>query len=469
MSLQRQMLVENLEIVVVDSGSSTPAQDVLRGLDVDVFINWKSDGNYHKVRGLNEGVRLAKHEIVILLDDDVIPASEFWAFAGVEALQRNSSLSFVRMPFFNFQDFGNGFGLANDLSNLDIFRERLAMVNATSAFMPNSSHDFSTYNFAMWKSSWMKYGEMGWQFDGKYGFEDVEFILDRPKAKAHLRWAKIGISSVYGCAFHVGVTFSKRGKQYQKMFSKMNQRYETEIERSALNALLNVSATWQRDLVPKIIHRFEVKGNDSRAQQASRSSWTSKHGEFSVKSWTLEDLDLLLSQKYSSLRTAYQGYTTLSNRLEFAVPLLLFEFGGVYVDPSLFCVKRFFESIPRGLVSFSESSDSAQRVLQNSLVASPPRHPFWQHVVQKMLDRFYLAATVNQSNLYALSHLTGSILLEDVVNKVSREGELEMVHWLPRESFSPATSACRVSQNGDGVFVAKCSKPSIAVFINQLY
>ena len=72
--LKKQKYVNHLEIIVSDAGSWPPSFTVVPDKSVDIVIYRRYDGKYHRVRSFNEGARAAKHDILIFLDDDVIPA-----------------------------------------------------------------------------------------------------------------------------------------------------------------------------------------------------------------------------------------------------------------------------------------------------------------------------------------------------------------------------------------------------------
>jgi hypothetical protein len=153
---------------------------------------WKEDGRYHRVRSFNEGVAASTHDIVMLLDDDVIPASDYWAYTAASSLASNPGVSILRMPLVMKE-------MKHDLS--DAPSRRTEFENLGWDETPN----FPTYNVAILRQSWDLVGGLGWAFNGVYGDEDLDF--HRRAGEKGLRY---GMSPKSGCGIHVGLFFGNR-------------------------------------------------------------------------------------------------------------------------------------------------------------------------------------------------------------------------------------------------------------------
>jgi len=193
-SLRRQKGVL-IEIIVSDGGSnpsilaSIPATAAL----VDKIIYRKDDGLYHRVRSFNEAAEAATHSIFILLDDDVIPAGDYWALAAFRSLD-TSDAGISRMPVVirEFKD---------DLSDVATRKEELLSLSWANAIVT-----FSTWNVAIRRASWEAIGGLAWRFDGIYGNEDHDFHNRAVASGLHYTNAP-----PTACALHAGLFFGNRG------------------------------------------------------------------------------------------------------------------------------------------------------------------------------------------------------------------------------------------------------------------
>jgi hypothetical protein len=190
-ALRRQKLVP-VEIVMTDGGSWPPVLQQLPGLDVDTVI-YSSMGRKdretvdHRVRNFNEGVPASSYDTVILLDDNVVPASDFWAYAAMTALKDNPGASIVRMPT-------RSVNAAKDLRDAGSRAEEVRGLDWTGKDAIGAT---STSNMLITKEAWKKLGGFDWAYDGKPK-ADADF-----HARAEAAGLKYANSAAYGCALLV--------------------------------------------------------------------------------------------------------------------------------------------------------------------------------------------------------------------------------------------------------------------------
>jgi hypothetical protein len=51
------------------------------------------------------------------------------------------------------------------------------------------------------------------------------------------------------------------------------------------------------------------------------------------------------------------------------------------------CIKNFYDKLPQDKVSISESPYKNNKYLQNALMCSPRKHPFWMKVINTSTKR----------------------------------------------------------------------------------
>ena len=197
-ALRAQRLVANIEIIVLDAGTDPPLSEQLPGLAVDQMHFWAEDGLYHRVRSFNKGVAAASHAIVVLLDDDVVPASDYWAHAVLSGFALSPLTSFLRLPL-------------EILEFMDELRDAPSRYRELDQLRWGKTIDFTTTNFAVRKEAWDSLGGFDWRLDGVYGEEDKDF-----HARAAQAGAVYGVASEAGCALHVGWFFGNRGLKKQR-------------------------------------------------------------------------------------------------------------------------------------------------------------------------------------------------------------------------------------------------------------
>ena len=198
------------------------------------------------------------------------------------------------------------------------------------------------------------------------------------------------------------------------------------------------SATWASDAVPKTIH-FVVPNNESAWHPVWRrchNSWRQHMPSYRLRFWNDDAMETLVTESYPQFAKLYTDYTRQIQRADMARYLILHREGGVYADSDYQCVREFDQHIPAGRVTIAESPHGGEGV-QNSLMASPPYHPFWAHVMRELLHNAYVEDVVLSTGPRALLHAYDK----------APDG---MVHILPRGTFAqwPGKAVQRV-QNID--------------------
>jgi mannosyltransferase OCH1-like enzyme len=136
--------------------------------------------------------------------------------------------------------------------------------------------------------------------------------------------------------------------------------------------------------IPKIIHQTAPRDKTKWDPKwiKCQKSWKSKFSDFKYMMWTDEDLRNLIVTKFPWFLETYDGYDKNIKRIDIARYFILWEYGGIYADMDYECMKNFYHNLPKGRVSVSESPYKQNEHVQNALMASPPRHPFWGSLVE---------------------------------------------------------------------------------------
>jgi mannosyltransferase OCH1-like enzyme len=154
---------------------------------------------------------------------------------------------------------------------------------------------------------------------------------------------------------------------------------------------LSVSPTWATDPVPLTVH-FVVPSNKTRwppVWQQCHESWRACLPGHSLRFWNDEEMEALVRSSYPQFAKVYAEYGSQIQRADMARYLILHHEGGIYADSDYQCVNNFAPLLKEGRVSIAESPHSGE-IVQNSLMASPPGHPFWAYVLRELLSNVFV-------------------------------------------------------------------------------
>lgn len=130
--------LESLEIIIIDHASTDGTQEVLSNFrdSIDPNIDFKfitiNDMSPGKKIALDQGIRMAKYELILFTDADCRPASPHWARLMMESFQKNKAIVLGFSPMFK-----QG-GIANYLSRfetLQIALQYASFANMGMAYM----------------------------------------------------------------------------------------------------------------------------------------------------------------------------------------------------------------------------------------------------------------------------------------------------------------------------------------------
>jgi len=178
--------------------------------------------------------------------------------------------------------------------------------------------------------------------------------------------------------------------------------------------------------IPKIIHQT-APANKSKWNvlwHECQRSWFEKFPspEYEYKMWTDEDLDNLIKNDFPWFYDIYINYDQNIKRFDIARYFILYKYGGIYADMDYMCMKNFYDLLPCGKVSISESPYSCNELIQNALMASNKNNDFWLKVIDEAKKRTTLSVLKS----------TGPSLLSDIY--LSNKND---VNVLNKDLFNP--------------------------------
>ena len=146
--------------------------------------------------------------------------------------------------------------------------------------------------------------------------------------------------------------------------------------------------------IPKIIHQTAPadKSKWHPIWEKCQNSWKHHFSEWEYRFWSDEDLDEFIKTKYAWFYRRYKTYSKQINRVDAARYFILNEYGGLYIDMDYECLKNFENIFTENKVYIAESEFSTSKynedfeyeILQNALMASPPKHTFWIYAFEEL-------------------------------------------------------------------------------------
>jgi inositol phosphorylceramide mannosyltransferase catalytic subunit len=168
-------------------------------------------------------------------------------------------------------------------------------------------------------------------------------------------------------------------------------------------------------VIPKIIHQTWKTDQVPEEWCDCVQSWKRLNPEWAYHLWTDEEGRRFVAEHYPDFLKTYEGYSYNIQRADAIRYLLLYKYGGVYVDLDFECFRSIDELlIGKTMAIGLEPQKHAQWqgrewLLSNAFMASVPGHPFLSEVISAME-----VANPRISFHQDVLKTTGPILLTDV-------------------------------------------------------
>ncbi|WP_244433849.1 glycosyltransferase [Azospirillum sp. B506] len=226
-----------------------------------------------------------------------------------------------------------------------------------------------------------------------------------------------------------------------------------------------MSGSLLQDAIPRLIHQTWKTSDIPSGLQALQRSWIARNPGFAYRFWTDGDIERFVAEEHPALLPVFRGYADPIARIDLARYLILRRFGGVYADLDLECLRpvdgllegrsfvvglepeehgRLAKAVERGL----------PRILCPSFLASVPGHPFWDHLLDRLVEAQHRPDVLDA---------TGPFLLTRAHASYEGEGQAA-VTVLPPELLYPVTKEeCWAGRLFDPVFWERATRQAYAV------
>lgn len=199
--------------------------------------------------------------------------------------------------------------------------------------------------------------------------------------------------------------------------------------------------------IPKIIHQTYKTSKLPEVWENTPETWQRFHPDWKYMFWTDDDNRALVAEHFSWFLETYDGYEYNIQRADAIRPMILFMYGGLYVDCDIQAL-RPVDSEMRGDLCLLLSKNMGG--VTNSVMASCPGHPFWINVLQQMvLRRDDWWGGIKHATVM---NTTGPNVIDYCLkNWIEAKGKVTM---LPTDKFFPCSVCDPKPCGGRGAYVA---------------
>ena len=128
---------------------------------------------------------------------------------------------------------------------------------------------------------------------------------------------------------------------------------------------------------PKIVHQtYKTKDVSDKPRYAYCQKTVKKYlKDYKYMFWTDEDIEKLVNEKYPEYKDLYYSLTPKIKRIDFAKYLILYTYGGFYIDLDFEIFKDIFELV-------DENPTKNVLLADTAIFYTVPKHKFWLDVFE---------------------------------------------------------------------------------------
>jgi len=194
-------------------------------------------------------------------------------------------------------------------------------------------------------------------------------------------------------------------------------------------------------MIPAILHQTWKTEEIPENWQAAVKSCKEINSNFEYMLWTDTKMEEFVQTNYPGFYPVYQSYAHQIQRCDAFRYLVLYKYGGVYLDMDIVCKKNLNAYLKYDIV-FAASSN-IETSFTNSFLMVIPQHPFMKFCIDN------LPMYVNSYSYFGkhihIMNSTGPSFLTKMLQKYNI-GKIPNNHVLSKEEFSGDCSVCNNGQ-----------------------
>lgn len=154
--------------------------------------------------------------------------------------------------------------------------------------------------------------------------------------------------------------------------------------------------------------------------------------------WNDDDLDKFVETEFKGLYSEFYNSAPFHLiKLDFVRLLLLYRYGGIYVDMDMFCYKNFYNEITKNVAlvedtNFSDSMRFDHGIVMNNMIISEKNNDFIKKYIDLIIDGFYEYDSYlhRKSYCYDITVFT----MTRAYIKYNKKDDLQI---LPKQQYNP--------------------------------
>lgn len=142
--------------------------------------------------------------------------------------------------------------------------------------------------------------------------------------------------------------------------------------------------------IPKILHQTWKDHNLPKGLERLSNTWQKHHPDWEFRLWTDADNNKFIETFFPSFKERYESYPSNIQRVDAVRYLILYQYGGMFVDLDFECYKNMEDILDDVTCLFGQEPAAhcqlhdKHQIISNALMAAAPGHAFLREIYQEL-------------------------------------------------------------------------------------
>jgi mannosyltransferase OCH1-like enzyme len=200
-------------------------------------------------------------------------------------------------------------------------------------------------------------------------------------------------------------------------------------------------------MIPKIIHQTWKNNEIPDNWKDAVNSCKKINNDFEYILWTHESMEEFVAQYYPEFLNTYTSYKHNIQRCDAFRYLVLYKYGGVYLDMDIICKKNLSDLLQYDIVLSRSANIDAS--FTNAFYMVIPNHPFIKFCIDN-LPNYVNSWSFFGTHLHIMNS-TGPMFLTNVINKYKLKN-IKNMYILKNEEFAGDCNTCNENKCIGGIY-----------------
>jgi len=181
--------------------------------------------------------------------------------------------------------------------------------------------------------------------------------------------------------------------------------------------------------IPKIIHQvYEDPNGPSGLLKQLSESWRKFNPDWEYIFWDKPKMETLIKEDFPDFMETYKSFPHNVQRWDAIRYLILYKYGGLYVDMDYECLKPINDLLAGKICCLGQEAHIIKdnnSFAGNAFMASVAGYGFWKEVINEM--KTYICNYHSDNKFYVVMHTTGPFMITRVYKSYANNAEIYMI------------------------------------------